>query len=140
MQTSSINSISTQISNTDQVSRVPQKILSQDDFLKLLVTQLANQDPLNPVKDTDFIAQMSQFSVLEQIKSLGSGIDQLRSEESLNRANSLLGQTVVITTDSDETITGIVDAVDFEAGTPQLIVNGQTYPLSQLQRIIRPQT
>ena len=50
------------------------KQLGKDDFLKLLITQLTQQDPTNPMKDQDFIAQMAQFSSLEQMKNISSGI------------------------------------------------------------------
>ncbi len=49
-----------------------QKILGQQDFLKLLLTQLQNQDPLKPVEDKDFIAQTAQFSQLDQMSKLVS--------------------------------------------------------------------
>lgn len=49
-----------------------QKVLGQQDFLKLLLTQLQNQDPLKPVEDKDFIAQTAQFSQLDQMSKLVS--------------------------------------------------------------------
>ena len=49
-----------------------QKVLGQQDFLKLLLTQLQNQDPLKPVEDKDFIAQTAQFSQLDQMSRLVS--------------------------------------------------------------------
>lgn len=49
--------------------------LGKDDFLKLLITQVQNQDPLNPTSDTDFIAQMAQFSALEQMQNLNQSFD-----------------------------------------------------------------
>ncbi|HBN84131.1 MAG TPA: hypothetical protein DDZ89_09830, partial [Clostridiales bacterium] len=45
---------------------------NKDDFLKILVSQLQNQDPLNPVNDTDFIAQMTQFSIAEEVTKINS--------------------------------------------------------------------
>nr|WP_295970442.1 flagellar hook assembly protein FlgD [uncultured Bacillus sp.] len=51
--------------------------LGKDDFLKLLITQLQNQDPTNPMNDTDFIAQMASFSTLEQMSNINTSINQL---------------------------------------------------------------
>ena len=58
----------------DKLARVPMKQLGQDEFLQLLVTQMRNQDPLKPVSDTEFIAQMAQFSNLEQTKEMSGDI------------------------------------------------------------------
>ena len=52
-------------------------VLGKDAFLKLLVTQLQNQDPLNPLDDKEFIAQLAQFSSLEQMTNISEGITSL---------------------------------------------------------------
>jgi flagellar basal-body rod modification protein FlgD len=67
--------------NTDQnlsgaVSKTTREI-GQDEFLKLLVTQLQNQDPINPVNNEQFIAQLATFSSLEQLISINKGITKL---------------------------------------------------------------
>jgi flagellar basal-body rod modification protein FlgD len=60
-------------------------ILGKDDFLKILMTQLQNQDPLNPMQDKDFIAQMATFSTLEQITNMGKSIDRFVQAEQQNK-------------------------------------------------------
>ncbi|HVP29133.1 MAG TPA: flagellar hook capping FlgD N-terminal domain-containing protein [Myxococcota bacterium] len=72
--------------------------LGQQDFLKMLITQLENQDPLNPQDATQFTAQLAQFSSLEQLVSLRTGIDKLvsaQSGSSLLSTASLIGRQVV---------------------------------------------
>ena len=115
--------------------RVPVQTLGQDDFFKLLVTQMTSQDPLNPQKDTEFIAQMAQFNSLEQMKGVQSGVALLRQDQQLLQATALLGQTVVINADQNQTVQGVVSAVQIEAGTPKLIVGGKPFDLSQVAGI-----
>lgn len=116
-------------------SRVPIKTLDQQDFLRLLVAQMTQQDPLNPKSDLEMIPQMVSFTQLEQSKSMQSDIAQLRAEQQLLRANSLLGRTVEIQDGSGARITGPVSAVQMEEGTPKLVVNSQRYDLRQLLSI-----
>jgi len=101
------------------------KTLGQEDFLKLLATQMSTQDPLKPMQDTSFIAQMAQFSSLEQSHAMQQDIETLQ-------AGSLLGQRVVLQAGQDGTAQGVVDAVKLEAGMPKLIVGGQAYGMEQL--------
>lgn len=77
--------------------------LGQDQFLKLLVTQLNNQDPLNPQENGEFIAQLAQFSTVEGIQKLNGSVDSLltdyQSSQAL-QASSLVGRKVIVPTDS----------------------------------------
>jgi len=108
---------------------MPQQTLGQSDFLKLLVTQMTSQDPLNPESGTDFVAQLAQFSSLSASQSMEGGISTLQ-------ANDLLGRTVTVTsTDTNLPTTGTVSAVQIQGGTPQIVVNGQSYTLSEISAI-----
>lgn len=60
--------------------------LGKDAFLKILITQLSNQDPLDPLKDKDFIAQMAQFSTLEQMTNMNKSIEEMVS---MNKATAV---------------------------------------------------
>ena len=115
--------------------RVPTKQLGQNDFLRLLLTKLTSQDPLNPEKDSDFIAQMAQFSSLEQSKAMQKDMSALRLEQQLLQASALIGQTVQLQIDDKTATAGIVSSVRIEEGTPRLVVNGNPYTLSQVLTI-----
>lgn len=128
--------VGTQVSQ----DRVPTKSLSQNDFLKLLVAQMTQQDPLNPKSDLEMIPQMVSFTQLEQSKSMQSDIANLRSQQEVLQANSLLGRTVDIQDESKGLISGPVTAVQMEEGTPKLVVNGGTYALGDLLSIRPPAT
>ncbi|MEM9101750.1 MAG: flagellar hook assembly protein FlgD [Pseudomonadota bacterium] len=76
--------------------------LGQEEFLTLLTTQLASQDPFKPMENTDFIAQMAQFSSLEGINDLTESFESLASSLSSNQAlqaSSLVGRSVLMATD-----------------------------------------
>lgn len=100
-------------------------ILGKDDFLKLLVGQLKNQDPLNPTSDTDFIGQMAQFSQLEQTTNMANANEQLIAEQRGARAVGLLGRTVTYPDPVTGALgTGVVQRVDWLDGKPSLSVGG----------------
>lgn len=93
--------------------------------MKLLVAQLAAQDPMNPESNTDFIGQMAQFSTLQATQSMQQNMSSME-------AGDFLGRTVNVQ-DSDGTISqGIVSQLQLNSGTPSIIVNGAAYTLSQV--------
>jgi len=72
-------------------------VMGKDDFMKLLITQLQNQDPTNPMKDNEFIAQMAQFSALEQTMNLSKSFEKFaeaQSQSQLIQYNSFAGKEV----------------------------------------------
>jgi flagellar basal-body rod modification protein FlgD len=131
----SLHSITQAFSGQAPLARTPVQSLGQEDFLKLLITQLTSQDPLSPKNDSDFIAQMATFSSLEQAKATQGEIAQLRADQQIFQAQALLGRTVTIQTNEATTVSGLVSAVHIEAGTPKLVVDGQAYPLDRVQSV-----
>lgn len=119
---------STAAQSSSQSVKLPQQTLNQNDFLNLLVTQMQNQDPMNPMSDTDFIAQMAQFSTLQQSQQTYTSIANLQ-------ANSLIGRVVTVQADGGNANTGTVSQVVMVNGIPNLLVNGQAYTLSELQAV-----
>jgi flagellar basal-body rod modification protein FlgD len=113
--------------------RVPQRNLGKDDFLKLLITQLSYQDPTAPMEDKEFIAQMAQFSSLEQMTSMAGDFAKLTQMLMAGEATSALGKSVEIT-DGEKVIQGRVNAVN-RGAEPQILVNGENYPWGQVTRV-----
>src|SRR3954447_9141191 len=72
----------------------PKSILGKDDFLKLMVTQLQHQDPLNPTDDKDFMGQMAQFSSLEQTANMAQTLASMSSASQVSQGVSLIGRMV----------------------------------------------
>ena len=118
------------------LDRVPAKTMGQTEFLSLLVTQMRNQDPLKPVSDTEFIAQMAQFTSLEQTKAMTTDIQKLRQSYALTQGTGLLGKEVKVATDENEDqvfTKGIVtDLKVNKDGGVSLIVNNQAYALDSV--------
>jgi flagellar basal-body rod modification protein FlgD len=127
MQVNATANVGTGTTSSDTVSG-SQQTLNQKDFLQLLVAQMQNQDPLNPQSDTDMAAQMAQFTSLTQSSAMSSSLSMLQ-------ANSLIGSTVSLQIDPKTTASGIVQGVILNGGTPQIIVNGSTYDLSQVTSV-----
>lgn len=121
--------------DTSTASRIPQKQLGQQDFLKLLATQFQMQDPMKPVEDTAFIAQMAQFSALEQASATATAMTALRADQLRMTANSYLGHRVTVSAGDGALVTGDVAAVDASGDEPKLVVGGATYSLSAVLRV-----
>jgi len=121
------------INNSLHDGRRPQQELGRDDFLRLLVTQLSHQDPLNPMEDREFIAQMAQFSSLEQMTNMAADFSRLTAMISGGEATQSLGRQVEIA-DGDRTIQGVVRAVT-RGDSPQVMVNGVYYSWTQVQKV-----
>ncbi len=84
------------------------KSLGKDDFLKLLITQLSHQDPTRPMSDQEFIAQMAQFSALEQMQNIAKSIDVMNQNQNFY----YLGKFVIgKDSQSGEEVSGIVEAM-----------------------------
>jgi flagellar basal-body rod modification protein FlgD len=113
--------------------RTAQADLGKDDFLKILITQLSHQDPTQPMEDREFIAQMAQFSSLEQITNMNQGLSRLATLLAASQAVNLLGQMVVVG-DGENAVSGLVDEVS-GGDYPQVLVNGQFYDVSQVTKI-----
>jgi flagellar basal-body rod modification protein FlgD len=112
--------------------------LGKDDFLKLLVTQLQYQDPTAPMEDKEFIAQMAQFSTLEQMSSMSSDFAKIANMLAGSEAASSIGKSVEIV-DGENVVQGTVDAVTRAAGDmpPQVLVGGQHYDWEKVTGIYK---
>lgn len=106
--------------------------LGQDDFLKLLAVQFQQQDPMKPMEDTAFIAQMAQFTSLDQTKTLVQQMTQLSSSQDISTANTFIGRQVTLDNGDGLPVTGQVSGVDITDGTPRLIIGDKTYPISSV--------
>lgn len=106
--------------------------LGKDDFLKLLVTQLKNQDPLKPMDDREFIAQLAQFSTLEQMQNMNSSFNAVRA---INLIGKNIYATITDNNGNSQTVTGKVDVVYKQNGEYFLQVNGIDVPVDAVTAV-----
>ncbi|SEK92919.1 flagellar basal-body rod modification protein FlgD [Roseateles sp. YR242] len=95
--------------------------LGMEDFLKILLTQLTFQDPLKPMDNQEFMAQMAQFTSLEQTQQLNTKLDALLSTQGALQSVGLIGRTVDVTTESG-TVTGTVASLSLAGDSPLISV------------------
>ena len=113
--------------------------LSIQDFLQLFLSQLQFQDPLKPIDNTEFLAQLAQFTNIEQTQVMSDNVSGELTIDSVNQAVGLLGRQVQFTDANNATQSGVVDQVNFSNGQPSLIVTVNSSPtsvsLSQLTQV-----
>lgn len=102
--------------------------LAQEDFLRILLTQLRFQDPLKPVDNQEFVAQLAQFSALEINRQSGEKLDTLLAITGGSQALGLVGRSVEVTGNAGAGA-GTVTAVSFATGEPRLTVRTTTTTL-----------
>lgn len=108
--------------NTD-VSELSQSRLNQDDFIKLFMTELTFQDPLEPINNREFLAQMAQFANLEQTRLTNENSNNLLVMNAGSQALGLLGKQVETTSEtSSASIVGSVIAINFSSTGPVLTI------------------
>ncbi len=110
--------------------------LGRDDFLKILMSQMQHQDPMDPVKDTEFIAQLAQFSQLDGITQLNSNFSQLLLVQGMAQGTNLIGTKVTYTPNSGgSALQGVVQSVQVTNGNVNLMIDGNSVGLGQVNGI-----
>lgn len=114
--------------STNNTTNKDKGSLGKDDFLKLLVTQLRYQDPMNPMDNTEFVAQMAQFSSLEQMQNMNTTMAKYQ-------ATSLIGKNIVWSSGDGQLFTGDVSGVYISNGVTQVVVGDQAIDLDKILAI-----
>jgi flagellar basal-body rod modification protein FlgD len=117
--------------------------LGKDAFLKLLVTQLQNQDPINPTSNEQFVAQLAQFSTLEETQAVNENLVALALlqqgnalMDQLTNSSALIGKGVRYTHPTTlESVQGVVDSVKIEDGAAVLRIDGLDVPLTSVTEV-----
>jgi flagellar basal-body rod modification protein FlgD len=116
----------------DARTRIPTKLLDQDDFLQLVVAQMSNQDPLKPQSDTEFISQMTTFTTLEQTKSMTADIAQMKIQQEVLKGMSLMNREVVVHDGEAGNKTGVVTGLDMDGQNVKVVVGDKSFALGDV--------
>ncbi|MCF6154405.1 MAG: hypothetical protein E3K36_03960 [Candidatus Brocadia sp.] len=124
--------------------------ISMNNFLTLFVTQLQNQNPLEPTDNSEFMSQLAQFSALEQEQQQTEYLSSMTSIDTaslqldqLTMASTFIGKTITYSSDGNdkETLTGVVEGVKLEEdGTVSFIVHGKSVSISNLIEVSEAST
>lgn len=116
-------------SNADANDKTKNSTLNYNDFLKLMVAQLRNQDPLNPTDSTEYMSQIAQFSSVEQGINTNAKLDQLLVNSNISQASTMIGLSL---TSADGSVSGIVTSVRIDStGSTAILNSGKEVPITQ---------
>jgi flagellar basal-body rod modification protein FlgD len=110
--------------------------LDTGDFLKLIIAELQNQDPMNPTDTSDMLNQFNQIREIASNDKLTDTLEGVLLGQNISTAGNLIGRLVEGLTTESEKIIGQVDAVTVKDGEPELLVSGQYITLSNVLQII----
>jgi flagellar basal-body rod modification protein FlgD len=117
----------------------PNSSLQPSDFINMMVTQLENQDPLDPTSDTDLLTQMSEIGQLQSTNSLQTSISSMVLQNQIGSGASLIGQQVTGTDANANSVTGLVSSVQVNGSAVSLqLSNGSLLPITQVNTISAP--
>jgi flagellar basal-body rod modification protein FlgD len=105
------------------------------EFMTVLLAQLKNQNPLEPMQDKDIMAQMAQLNSLEELQNIKSKMAEVALSSQASLAASLIGKRVKATLSSGDTVDGIVSGTAMSDGSYVLKVGNQSVPLSSVNEI-----
>ncbi|WP_078499339.1 flagellar hook capping FlgD N-terminal domain-containing protein [Paenibacillus selenitireducens] len=124
--------------NVAAAAKKPQSSLGKDDFFKILITQMTNQDPTQPLNDREMIAQMAQFSSVEQLMNISNVLTSM--QQSLGGSSGLIGKQISWTTTgaTPEKKTGVVESIIVRDGVQYAKVGEDEVLLSKVEKIENP--
>jgi flagellar basal-body rod modification protein FlgD len=115
-----VEAIGSELSST--TTELAKSSLGQEDFIKLFLTELTFQDPLEPINNREFLAQMAQFANLEQTRITNENTNNLVSMNATGQSLDLLGRQAQIETTSGDSVIGTITAIAFSSTGPVLTV------------------
>jgi flagellar basal-body rod modification protein FlgD len=124
---------SSSTTNTDAFQK-----LDVEQFLKLLITELQNQDPLQPADNQQLLTQLSQIKDIAASNKLTETLDSLSLGESISSASGLIGKQITGLDDTGSNVSGVVSKVTVNGGQPRLLVGSQSVSLKNVAEVLPP--
>jgi flagellar basal-body rod modification protein FlgD len=109
--------------------------LDSDAFMQLLLAQLRNQNPLDPVQDKEFMAQMTQMNSLQELQKMNKTLAQFTSANKMSEAANLIGRKIEATLPDGSAVSGLVSSVSLENSDVLLLVGEKQVPLSAVVKV-----
>ena len=112
--------------------------LGMDDFLKLMITQMQNQDPLDPMSNSEMLQQISQIRAIGATVELSETLDAVLLGQNISSATNLIGKFISARTDAGDEVQGLVDRISISDGVPKIRINEHTISLNNIREIVTP--
>ncbi|NLI92202.1 MAG: flagellar biosynthesis protein FlgD [Peptococcaceae bacterium] len=129
-------------SNTNTTANAISNELGKDDFLKLLVAQLKNQDPMSPMDNSQFVAQLAQFSSLEQMNNMVKAVDELKTsmtalygQSLLTQGAAMIGKEAVGINSGGEEVSGRINSVKMVDNVLKVMVGDTLLDMDDISEI-----
>lgn len=122
-------------SSSGSSSSDPFGSVNLNDFLKLMIAQLQNQDPTDPVSNSEILQQVGDMETIESNQQLNSTLTGLSTADSLTAASVMIGHSIVGTDSSGAAASGTVDSISFSNGAASLNVGSQSVPLANVTQV-----
>jgi len=135
----STNSIGTEVSQAARTGTSNNSLLNDvnlDDFLKLLIAELQNQDPMSPMDNNQILQQVSQIREIESNSRLTETLESVQLGQAMATASSLIGHYITALTADGEKVNGQVDRVSVVDGQPKLMVGDYEVDLDNIGEIL----
>ncbi len=107
-------------------------------FLKLLIAELRNQDPMDPMDNAQLLGQVSQIREIESNLRLNETLEAVQLGEKLSAAAGMLGHTILALDDQGQLVTGVVDRVTVDDNVPKLHLGEYAVDLKNIREILAP--
>jgi flagellar basal-body rod modification protein FlgD len=120
---------------TAAASSASSSMTSSNNFMMMLLAQLSNQNPLEPLKDSDMLSQFAQLNSVQELQSIQNLMNQVASANQTGYAASLIGKTITANLDNGKSLSGVVTGITMEAGQVFVHVGDQKALVSNIVEI-----